>query len=281
MTDTDSSAGELSSDGPLLQPERRPLGHAGLLLPPLGFGAFKIGRNEGIKYPTPFDLPTEETVRQLLQQLLALGCTLFDTAPAYGLSEERLGRCLSPRPPGVVISTKVGETFADGRSTFDFSRAGVLHSLERSCQRLQTDVLDVVLIHSPGDDLRVLTETDVVAVLDDWKRRGRIRAIGLSGKTPGGAEQALSWADVLMVEFHLEDRSHQAVMDRAAALGRSVFVKKGLASGRLPAAQAIEFVLSHPAVTSLVLGGLSLPHFTSNWTVACRCRPQASGTANG
>jgi aryl-alcohol dehydrogenase-like predicted oxidoreductase len=249
-----------------------PLGRTELRLPPLGFGAFKIGRNEGIKYPQPYALPSEDEVQRLLNGVLDLGCTFIDTAPAYGLSEERIGRAIGRRRGEFVLSTKVGETFVDGRSAFDFSRRGVEASLERSLNRLQTDVLDIVLIHSDGNDLRILCETEVVAVLREWKQAGRIRAIGLSGKTIAGAQQALSWADVLMVEYHLHDDSHSAIMTEAANRGVGVLVKKGLASGRLPPDEAIRFVLAHSAVTSLIVGGLSLDHFAANWHTALAAR---------
>jgi aryl-alcohol dehydrogenase-like predicted oxidoreductase len=179
-----------------------------------------------------------------------------------------VGKALAMRRSQLCLSTKVGETFADGRSTFDFSRVGVEASLHRSAERLQTDVLDVVLIHSPGDDVAVLDETAVVPVLKEWRDRGAIRAIGLSGKTVVGGLQALDWADVLMVEYHLDDRSQETVLTAAAERQVAVFVKKGLSSGRLPAADAIRFVLSHPAVTSLIIGGLNLQHFADNWRTA-------------
>jgi aryl-alcohol dehydrogenase-like predicted oxidoreductase len=203
-----------------------------------------------------------------LNGVLDLGCTLIDTAPAYGLSEERIGRAISARRNEFVLSTKVGETFENGQSTFDFSRAGVETSLQRSLDRLQTDVLDIVFIHSNGDDEHILTQTETVAVLQEWKARGAIHAIGLSGKTVDGARRALAWADALMVEYHLDDVSHAEVMSEAAKRGVAVFVKKGLASGRLPAADAIRFVLANPAVTTQILGGLNFAHFQTNWQTA-------------
>jgi len=250
----------------------RRLGRTGLLVPPLGFGAFKIGRNQGIKYPQGYDLPDDAAVERLLNGVHDLGCTLIDTAPAYGLSEERIGRAIGHRRGEFVLSTKVGETFAEGKSTFDFTRAGVEASLQRSLDRLRTDVLDIVFVHSNGDDERILRETDVVAVLTEWKQSGRIRAIGLSGKTVSGARTAMAWADVLMVEYHLEDRSHADVITEASQRGIGVFVKKGLASGKLPPEDALRFVLSHPGVTSVIVGGLNLDHFAANWRTASSVR---------
>ncbi len=249
----------------------RTIGSTGLLVPPLGFGAFKIGRNEGIKYPTGYELPSEDETARLLHGVLDLGCTLIDTAPAYGISEERIGRHLARRRNEFILSTKVGETFAEGKSTYDFTAAGVRTSLERSRERLQSEVLDIVFIHSPGNDREVLEQTDVVGVLQEYRQRGVIRAIGLSGKTVDGAQSAMAWADVLMVEFHTQDTSHQTVIEAARQRNIAVFVKKGLGSGRIPPAEAIPFVLSH-GVTSLIAGGLNLDHFRENWETAVRCR---------
>lgn len=250
----------------------RPLGRTGLAVSPLGFGAFKIGRNEKIKYPRPFDLPDEPTVARLLDGVLELGITHIDTAPAYGVSEERIGRCLSDRRDKFVLSTKVGEVFEGGESRYDFSRNAVRASVHRSLTRLRTEVLDIVLIHAPADDLRMLLVSPVVEVLQDLKRAGLIRAIGLSGKTVAAAEQALHWADLLMVEYHLQDTSHAEVIAKAAARGVGVLVKKGLAAGHLSPAEAIPFVLNTPGVAGLVVGGLSLEHLAENVRLAEGCR---------
>lgn len=231
---------------------------------PLGFGAFKIGRNEQIKYAQGYDLPDDEAVSRLLNGLLDLGVNYLDTAPAYGLSEERIGRALAGRRGEFVLSTKVGETFVDGRSTYDFSQAGVERSIERSLQRLQVDVLDLVFIHSRGDDLAILDETDVVPTLKKLREAGTIRAIGLSGKTVEGARAALAWADCLMVEYHLDDRSHEPVIAEAAAAGIGVVAKKALSSGRLSAGEALRFVLDNPGVSAAVVGTLNLEHVRSN-----------------
>lgn len=250
---------------------------AGIKPSALGFGAFKIGRNQGIKYPAPYDLPELSAVDRLLNSILDLGCTLIDTAPAYGISEERIGQTISHRRDEFILSTKVGETFEQGQSTFDFSAAGVRASIERSLRRLKTDVLDVVLIHSHGDDRLFMEQTDVVSVLREFRDRGIIRAIGLSGKTVEGAELALKWADAIMVEYHLQDVSHRDVMDRAATAGIAVFVKKGLSSGKLDPDPSIRFVLQNPAVTSLIVGGLSLDHFAANMRTALQVRNSVIG----
>ena len=242
----------------------RTLGRTGLAVSPLGFGAFKIGRNEKIKYAQPYDLPDDAAVEKLLAGVLDLGITHIDTAPAYGLSEERIGKFLAHRRDEFVLSTKVGEFFEQGESRYAFDRASVRDSVLRSLSRLRTEVLDIVLIHTPADDVRVLTESPVVETLQSLKAAGHIRAIGLSGKTTAAAEMALAWADVLMIEYHVSDTSHAGIIAAACERGVGVLVKKGLASGQLAAVEAIPFVLQTPGVGGLVVGGLSLAHIAAN-----------------
>jgi aryl-alcohol dehydrogenase-like predicted oxidoreductase len=247
---------------------RRQLGRTGFAVSPIGFGGFKIGRNQKVKYAAAYELPSDEQVAALLNGVLDLGINYIDTAPAYGTSEERIGRAIACRRSEFVLATKVGETFEADDSTYDFSAPAIRASVERSLERLRTPVIDVLLLHSDGRDLWIQTQTDAVATLQELKRQGRVHAIGLSGKTVEGARQALEWADVLMVEYHLRDRSHEAVLSEAAARGVGVVVKKGLASGELPADEAIRFVLANPNVASLVIGGLSLAHFRGNLAAA-------------
>lgn len=234
----------------------------------LGFGSFKIGRNEGIKYPASYELPSDTQVRQLLDGVLALGINWFDTAPAYGLAEERLGAALAHRRREIFLSTKVGEEFADGKSSYRFDRKSLRASVTRSLTRLRTDAVDLLLLHLPADDVHVLEESEAVPTLLELRDAGLARAIGISGKTVPATARALDWADAVMVEYHPLDISHHDVMAEAARRGVAVLVKKGLASGRLPPREAIPFVLGNPSVTSLVLGGLSLVHLSENVRIA-------------
>jgi aryl-alcohol dehydrogenase-like predicted oxidoreductase len=234
---------------------------------PVGFGAFKIGRNQGIKYAADYELPSDAEVDRLLHGVLDLGINLIDTAPAYGLSEQRVGKVLGARTD-VVISTKVGERFESGESAYDFSAEGVRESVERSLRRLRRERLDIVFVHAHGGDAAILSDTPVVETLCDLRDHGLIAAIGFSGKTPGAAERACDWADVLMVEYHLSDRSHEQVLQSARSAEIGVVVKKALASGNLPPDEAITFAASNPAVGSVVIGSLSLDHLRRNLAAA-------------
>ncbi len=257
--------------------DHRTLGREGPAVSPIGFGAVKIGRNTGVKYPGRYDLPTDTDVGRLLNGVLDLGINLIDTAPAYGSSEERIGQAIGHRRDEYLLSTKAGERFADGTSTFDFRGEAIRASLAASLRRLRTDHVDLLLLHSDGRDLAIQADTDAVETLVALRAAGVARRIGLSGKTPEGARAALAWADVVMVPYHLADRSHEAVIAEAAAAGVGVLVKKALGSGQLPTEAALRFVLGNPGVSSVVVGSLSLAHLRANVEVAGRGGSGAAG----
>ena len=88
----------------------RPLGQTGLEVSSLGLGTVKFGRNQEVRYPNSFSLPSDQEIINLLDLAQSLGINLLDTAPAYGSSEQRIGRLLSNRA-NWVICTKIGEEF--------------------------------------------------------------------------------------------------------------------------------------------------------------------------
>jgi aryl-alcohol dehydrogenase-like predicted oxidoreductase len=237
----------------------------------IGWGAFKIGRNEGIKYPTGYALPSDAEATALIEAVIDLGIGVIDTAPAYGLSEARLGASMGTRRGSVFLSTKVGEVFEHGRSVHDFGELAVRSSLARSLDRLRTDRLDCVWVHSDGSDLAILREGGALRALQEAKERGAASAIGFSPKTLEGAMAALDdpRVDALMLELHPRETGMVAAMRRAGAEGRAVFVKKPLASGHLAPAEAIPWILSHAEVTCVVVGGLNAERLRTTAALAC------------
>jgi aryl-alcohol dehydrogenase-like predicted oxidoreductase len=244
--------------------EMRRLGRNGPLVTRIGFGAFKIGRNVKTKYGQSYDLPSVESAESLLNGVLDMGVNYIDTAPAYGISEERIGQAIAHRRSEYTLSTKVGERFENGVSTYDFSADAIEQSIAESLRRLRTDVLDVVVLHSNGNDMHILTQTPAVETLTKFKDRGLVKAIGLSGKTIEGERLAFTWADVLMVEYHLNDQSHADVIADATARGIGIVVKKPLASGTLAAGEAIGFISANEHVATMIVGSLNLEHLRSN-----------------
>jgi aryl-alcohol dehydrogenase-like predicted oxidoreductase len=244
--------------------ELRPLGRTGLRVSPIGLGTTKLGRTEQLKYPESFALPSDAQVQALLESARGFGVNLIDTAPAYGTSEERLGALLSDRKDWVIVS-KAGEEFAHGRSHFDFSPAAVTRSVERSLERLRTDWLDVVLLHSDGDDLEILESSGALDALQELRDAGVIRAYGASTKTVTGGLRAVELCDVVMLAFNRDDRSQLPVIEAAHRANVGVLVKKPLASGHdVEPGRALVEALEVPGVTSLVVGTVNPDHLLDN-----------------
>lgn len=248
---------------------QRPLGSTGLKVSPLGLGTVKLGRNQGVKYPNGFKLPSDSEAADLLALARELGINLLDTAPAYGSSETRLGPLLRGQRQHWVICSKVGEEFSGGESWFDFSASHTRHSVERSLRRLETDYLDLVLVHSDGNDLDVLDQ-EVYPALAQLKQEGLIRAFGFSGKTVAGGIRALDQGDCAMVTYNLNERAEAAVLDHALSQHKGILIKKALASGHLclqgedPVKQGLAFVFAHPAVSSAIVGTINPKHLVHN-----------------
>ncbi len=251
--------------------QKRRLGSCDIHVSVLGLGTVKFGRNQGVKYPDAFTLPSDTEILHLLDTGAELGLNLLDTAPAYGVSEERLGKLLQGKRKDWVISTKVGEEFVNSESQFDFSPAAVVKSVERSLQRLQTDYLDCVLVHSNGDDVHIIEQQAIFSVLDDLKRAGKIRSYGMSTKTIAGGLLAIDRSDVVMVTLNPAYTDEREVIQYAHAKQKGVFIKKAFASGHLqtlsaidPITNALQCIFAEPGVTSVIIGTINANHLKQN-----------------
>ena len=243
---------------------RRSLGSSGIEVSPLGLGTVKIGRNQQVKYPRGFDIPDDDAVSELLALARDLGINFIDTAPAYGSSEERLGALL-PHSEDWVIMTKVGEIFTDGQSRFDFSAEHTRHSVESSLRKLKREWLDVVLVHSDGNDMEIINNTAVLQTLDELKQQGKLRAYGMSTKTVEGGCWVVEHTDVVMATLNLETDADLPVIERAHALNKGVVIKKGLQSGHADNVEdAFRHVLLQPGVSSIIVGTINPAHLRSN-----------------
>ncbi|HRJ53814.1 MAG TPA: aldo/keto reductase [Candidatus Thiothrix moscowensis] len=256
--------------------KRRLIAQTGIEISPLGLGTVKFGRNQGVKYPQGFELPADKEVRELLALAFDLGINLLDTAPAYGLAEERLGKLLPNSRHDWVIETKVGESFLDGESRFDFTATGTRRSVENSLRLLKTDYLDMVLIHSDGDDVRILRKEAVLDTLLQMQQQGWVRTVGISSKTVEGGLLAFELGcDVVMAAYNPTYTDELPVLEAAAQQNKAVLVKKAFASGHLdklggenPVEQALAFAFAQPGVTGVVLGTINPRHLRENVAIA-------------
>lgn len=150
-------------------------------IPPVGLG----GATFSTQYnPSPDDEATLP-VQAILRRALSLGINLIDTSPYYGNSEIVLGKALRRvweegwERAGMFICTKVGRVKLDD---FNYEPEWVKTSVERSCERLGTEWLDVVYCH----DVEFVTEQEVLMAVKELfslKDQGKVRNVGISGST--------------------------------------------------------------------------------------------------
>jgi aryl-alcohol dehydrogenase-like predicted oxidoreductase len=248
----------------------RALGNTGLQVSALGLGTVKLGRDQAVKYPGSFTIPDDRSAAALLAQARDLGINLIDTAPAYGNSEERLGKLLAGQRDDWLICSKVGEEFEGGQSRFDFSPEHTRQSVQRSLRRLNTAVIDIVLVHSDGNDLRIIREMGTLQALEQLKQEGLIRAFGMSTKTVQGGLAAAAASDVVMLTYNLDSQEELPVLDACASLGVGALIKKALASGHLareypdPVQASMDLVFTHAATSAAIVGTITPAHLQAN-----------------
>ena len=157
--------------------ETAEIGSTGLRVTRLGMGGATLGG-----FPSPMDA---DTAGQIVEHAYELGIRYFDTAPMYGVgaSERHLGRVLGQIPrDDFALSTKVGRVLNPGpdgnlEALFDFSRDGVMRSVEESLERLGLDRVDIALIHDPDDHYEQAIG-EAYPALADLRSQGVVKAIG-------------------------------------------------------------------------------------------------------
>src|SRR6202167_6152089 len=151
--------------------ELRPFGQTGIQISAVGFGCWEIGGGYGSIEETEFV--------KAVNRALDVGLNSFDTAEAYGMgaSEKSLAKALGSRRKDAVVTTKFGVGYPGMQNYRDSSRQRVMESIEKSLQALNTDYVDVYLIHCPD---RTVPFEEPMRTLDDLVKQGKVRAVGLS-----------------------------------------------------------------------------------------------------
>lgn len=197
------------------------LGKTDLSVSRLGFGAAPVGY-----------LGTPQTqIQRVVTLLLEHGVNFFDTAACYPGSEEALGQALQGRRDDVVLATKCGHRVGDeAHDHAEFTPATIAASIDRSLKRLQTDHLDIVLLHSCSPE--VLTQGDALAALIAARDAGKTRFVGYSGDN-----EAAAWAceqpDVAVLETSVnfvDQHNLEAVLPIARRHDVGVIAKRPLAN---------------------------------------------------
>ena len=198
--------------------EKRNLGDTGMQVSVLGFGGSEIG----------YEQASVQTVERLLGSALDAGLNVIDTAECYLESEELIGRAVAGRRPEYYLFTKCGH--AAGFDLPDWDPRLLERSIERSLQRLKTDYLDLVQLHSCSEE--TLRQGDVINVLQRAREQGKTRYIGYSGDSRDALYAIESGAfDTLQTSINIADQEAlDLTLPRAREHGMGVIAKRPIAN---------------------------------------------------
>lgn len=205
---------------------RKRLGKTNLQVSALSLGTVEIGLDYGISEQGEARHPSEADAHKLLHFALDQGINLIDTARAYGEAEAIIGRALKTRRREYILASKV------------MPRPGapslVRGQLEEGLAALQTDHVDIMMIHSRADQIEPDEET--LAPIARAQRDGLVRFIGTSVYGPEAAARAIEcgWFDCIEVGYNALDRRIEShVLELAerkdvGVIARSVLLKGAL-----------------------------------------------------
>jgi aryl-alcohol dehydrogenase-like predicted oxidoreductase len=286
---------------------RRTLGRTGAEVSVLGYGAMELRGAENFAGPAISDAEAGRLLNELLDLGVNLIDTSIDYGASEELIGRHLGArrdeyflaskcgCALDLPPGVLPLP----------DTHDFGAANVRAGVEQSLTRLRTDHLDLVQVHlSPSR--AELEAGDTIDTLRTLRDEGKIRAIGMSGTLPNLPEHlAMDVFDEFQIPYSALQPEHDALISAAARAGAGVIVRGGAARGtaaadknftvqplsatgpsaldRWEAARldelldgmsrhefVLRFTISHPGVTSTIVGTANPDHVRSNVEIVAR-----------
>lgn len=215
----------------------RRFGRTGWDVSEIGFGAWPIGQRANGS--GSYGVVDPDEGRRVVERYVELGGTFIDTARAYGTSEEIIGSCsfMKDRRDSVFIATKTHSTSSEDQLS------EIESDLHTSLRNLQTDYVDLYQIHSPPEDPELIKR--LVDILQAYKEKGHIRAIGASVKGPDVTDATVDLAcayidtggiDALQIIYSMFRRAHDRTLERArerdvAIIARTV-LENGFLSGK-------------------------------------------------
>ncbi len=198
--------------------EKRQLGKTDMHVTALGYGGAEIG----------FEKAAPESVSRLLGEALDAGLNMIDTAECYLQSEELIGQAVAHRRGEFYLFTKCGHPENPGVG--DWRPESLLATIERSLQRLKTDCVDLVQLHSCSEN--ELRKGDVIAALQQARAKGHTRYIGYSGDG-SAARFAIECGafDTLQTSLNIADQEAiELTLPRARERARGVIAKRPIAN---------------------------------------------------
>ena len=228
--------------------EYRTLGITGLKVSVIGFGGIPIQR------------VSAGEAHAIVNRALDLGINFFDTARAYTDSEEKLGAALKARRKEAVIATK----------SMARTREAMAADIKKSLETMGLDYIDLYQLHNVKNkrDLdRVLSPDGALAALQEAKKEGLIRHIGITGHIKDFLAQTLELEEIETAQFPfnaVETVGVPELLKQAKAMGKGIIVMKPLAGGALRNVNlALRYILEHD-VTTVIPGMDSLQQVEEN-----------------
>lgn len=276
--------------------KRRPLGHTGLEVTQLGYGSMPLRgpRTWGVR------VVDERQAEEILGGVLDAGINFIDTAPDYGVCEERIGRFISHRRDEFILATKCGCVYQqrDDQLRIDhvWTKEVVRRNLETSLRRMRTDRIDILQFH--GGDALTLQRQGLIDLLIEFRDAERIGHIGVSSSLPQLPGMiALGVFETFQIPYSCLAPQHGPWMQRASESGAGVILRGGVAHGgpdaviKRPALDEVwhrakldellpegmsraelilRHTLSHPACDTTIVGTSDRRHLEENLRAAAR-----------
>ena len=242
----------------------------------LGFGAMELrGTRTEI---------TEENAEKVLNTVLDIGINFVDTAPDYGISEERIGKYISHRRSEFFLATKcgcnIGEDGVRQEPAHVWTAEQLHKNIERSLSRMKTDHVDILQMHNPSTE--DVEKNGLIDALEKIRKAGKTRFIGVSSTTPHLSDFIrMGVFDSFQIPYSLLERTHERLIREAADAGSGIVIRGGIAKGHhdterwknwekakldelLEGMDKYEFVLrftlTHPNCNTTIVGTADLKH---------------------
>jgi 1-deoxyxylulose-5-phosphate synthase len=213
----------------------RRLGRTGFKVSEISLGTVEIGMAYGIAENGHVAAPDETAASRLLNHALDIGVNFIDTARAYGDSEAIIGRALRNRRQEFFLTSKVVSPHGQNLDAAQV-RTLTIGSVEESLRLLQTDVIDLMMIHCRATE--IVPDQTVFETLQSFKDAGRIRKIGASvyGEESPVAAIRHGGFDCLQIAYSVLDRRLESRVFQFAEkmdvglVARSVLLKGALSN---------------------------------------------------
>lgn len=214
---------------------KKKLGATGIEVSEIAFGGVEIGIPYGIGIKDKADMLSELDAIYLLHSAIDEGINFFDTARLYGESERIMGNAFKDRRNEVVICSKCNHIRDPEGKIYPHHelRKLIESSLHESLKTLQTDTLDVFMLHQA--DLEILENDFVSEIIVDLKNKGLIRATGVSVYVPEETKKAIetdAW-DVIQLPFNVMDQRQKQYFEMAEQKGKAIVIRSVLMKGLL------------------------------------------------